>query len=411
MIILFHKVSSFSKQNSSVFILAGSTISFFLLNIFFKSKVNSEDYGRIALLLTYVSLLSSFGLFGAEQLLIRRSAINQENKSVTVNSNTALIIGISLILQFLFPILYHKIYKFSNIFIGIGLSFIVTLNMLTYNIFRIAGRLNMSQLNNGSWKFFMLLMVLILMNFPVFRYYSSVEIIIFTILFITSLFFIYSCIKIIRIEKVDFQKNQIKKDARLAVNFFISLLSGSFLAQGDRLLISEVNNNFSYIGEYLFLGTIIIFPYNFLQGYFGFKYLSYYKTAENPSVLLKKNIKEVSMINILFTPLIILVLVVLIQLNIVNYVFLKDNIFVVFLMFVIGITRLYYSIFSSIMGANASIKKIRFANLFSYLSLLIGIIVFLTFPSMNSLVLIFCFLWFVRLYIWYHFSVKTFYEF
>ena len=406
-----NSIFNYSKKNSSVLILAISTVSFLLLNIFFKSKINPDDYGRIALLLTYISLLYSFGLFGSEQLLIRRCVVDVQSKKIIIDSNARFIIAICLFAQLIFPLGYHLFYKFENLFLGILLSIAVTASMLTYNIFRVAGRLNMSQFSNGAWKIISLSAAVFFIQFSFIKEYQKIELLFFSILVFTSVFFLIACLKIVRFDTIQLKKSEIQNDFRLLSNFFYSLLFASLLAQGDRLLISTVNNNLTYIGEYLFLGTVIVSPFNFLQSYFGFKYLSDYKVSTNHFSLLKKNVGEVTIVNLIFIPAVVVVLLILLKFKILDYQFFNDHIVVAVFMFLIGVTRMYYSIFSSIMGSMASIKRIRLANFNSILSFLIGITVFYFFPSVLSLTMVFFFLWLARLFIWYYHSIHSFYEF
>ncbi len=403
------KLKKTIKHNSSALILAAATIAVFLLNILLKTRLDASSYGKVALLLTYISLISSFGLFGSEQLLIRQAEVNQ-GKRVTINLVTAYIIGACLILQLIFPFLYHSQYGFNNLFLGIILGMSVTMNMLTYNIFRISGRLNLSQVNNAAWKLVTLCVISIALSFTSLRSYYHIELIIVAIQFIFAIFFLFLCISILKIRKTRFTKQQLIREIGFVFFFFLSLLSVSFIAQGDRLLIPEVTEDLAYVGEYLFLGTIIIFPYNFLQSYLGFKYVSAFKIASNPLVLLKTKVKEVTLISILFTPLILIGLLILVYMDIVNSGFFYNHVVVVVMMFIIGIVRMYYSIFSSLMGTRSSLKKIRTSNIYSILTILVGCCLFVISPNVNSLVLIFTLLWVFRTLIWFNASTKDFYE-
>lgn len=403
------KIGIIAKNNSSAFILAAATIALFLLNVLLKTTIDASEYGKIALLLTYITLLSSFGLFGSEQLLIRQAKVNQEKK-VTISSVTIILIGTCVILQLIFPLLYHYLYQFNSLLLGVILSLSVTLNMLTYNIFRISGRLNLSQLNNAAWKITALCVITILISFPSFRSYNYIEIIVVIVQVIFSIVFLLLCNGKLNIRKTRITKQQLSKEIGFIFFFFISLLSASFIAQGDRLLIPEVTEDLAYIGEYLFLGTIIIFPYNFLQSYLGFKYVSDFKVTKKPIELLKRKVKEVTFISALYTPIILVGLLILTYLNIVDSDFFYEHVFVVVLMFIIGIVRMFYSIFSSLMGTRGSLKKIKTSNLYSIASILVGISVFLFYPNVNNLVIIFTFLWVIRSVIWYFSSTKDFYE-
>ena len=84
---MIRKIIRLVQNNSSIFILATATVAFFLLNVTLKKIIDAADYGRVGLLLTYIALLSSFGLFGSEQLLIRQSEVSKKKKSYSYFSN------------------------------------------------------------------------------------------------------------------------------------------------------------------------------------------------------------------------------------------------------------------------------------------------------------------------------------
>jgi len=406
---MIRKIIRLVQNNSSIFILATATVAFFLLNVTLKKIIDAADYGRVGLLLTYIALLSSFGLFGSEQLLIRQSEVSKKKK-VIVTSVTIFLIITCMILQFIFPVFYHYKYEFNSMLLGVILSVSVTLNMLTYNIFRISGRYNLAQLNNGSWKIITLFIVIIFMSYRNLRSYNYIELIIVVIQSVLSTLFLLLSISKLSIRKITITKKQLSKEGGLLFFFFISLLTASFISQGDRLLVSEVTEDLAYIGEYLFLGTVIIFPYNFVQSYLGFKYTVDFKETTKPKELVILKLKEVSLICILYTPLVLSMLFVLIYLKIINLNFFHNHVFTVFMMFVIGIVRMYYSIFSSMMGTRCSLKTIRSSNIYFTISIMIGISIFFFHPSINYLLVTFTILWITRNIIWYYFIKKDLYE-
>lgn len=360
------------KNNSSIFIYGIATVSFFLLNVILKKNIDAQDYGKFALLLTYIALLSSFGLFGSEQLLIRQSKVNNEKKVVVTSVTISLVIT-CLIIQFVFPIFYHYKYEFNSILLGVILSISVTLNMLSYNILRISGRYNLAQLNNGSWKIIALFIVILFINHKNLNSYKYIELIIVVIQSVLSIVFLLFSISKLTIRKISITKKQLSKEGGLLFFFFISLLTASFISQGDRLLVFEVTKDLAYIGEYLFLGTVIIFPYNFVKSYLGFRYVVDFKQTTRPKELVILKLKEVSLIGILYTPIVFSLIFVLINLKIINLNFFQNHILIVFMMFAIGVISMYYSIFSSLMGTRCSLKTIRASNIYFIVSILIGI--------------------------------------
>ena len=73
--LIVNKFLQLFNKHFSLLILSFASFSFFIVNIFLKEQLNSEDYGLYSLLITYISLLSSFGMLGFEQTLLRNSVI------------------------------------------------------------------------------------------------------------------------------------------------------------------------------------------------------------------------------------------------------------------------------------------------------------------------------------------------
>ena len=128
------------KQNLSFFILAFSALCFFLLNIFLKDHLNAEDYGLFSIFVTYISLLSSFGLLGFEQTLLRLSIIKSKleiNKKLISISVCAVLI-VSTFGTYLMLSNYDFNIPFIELFI---ISILVVIIKLLFNLHRLISNL------------------------------------------------------------------------------------------------------------------------------------------------------------------------------------------------------------------------------------------------------------------------------
>ena len=84
------------RKHLSLLVLGITSISFFLTNIILKDYLSLDDYGLYSLFITYISLISSFGLLVFEQVILRNSTI-LSNK-IIISSYLKLPIILSVIL-------------------------------------------------------------------------------------------------------------------------------------------------------------------------------------------------------------------------------------------------------------------------------------------------------------------------
>ena len=94
--VLQNNFFSLLRKHLSLLVLGITSISFFLTNIILKDHLSLDDYGLYSLFITYISLISSFGLLGFEQVILRNSTI-LSNK-IIISSYLKLPIILSVIL-------------------------------------------------------------------------------------------------------------------------------------------------------------------------------------------------------------------------------------------------------------------------------------------------------------------------
>ena len=71
------KILRKAKSHSSFLILLSSALSLFLVSILLKKQLSAEEYGKLSLLLTFISLIYSFSLLGLEQVFLRLSSFEK----------------------------------------------------------------------------------------------------------------------------------------------------------------------------------------------------------------------------------------------------------------------------------------------------------------------------------------------
>ena len=140
------------QQNLSFFVLALSSFSFFILNLFLKNNLSADDYGLFSIFISYISLLSSFGMFGFEQTLLRTSKIKSKlviEKEIILPALLSIFLS-SIIGTFL--MLSNYDIKMSFLFFYL-LSFIAITIKLLYNLFRLLSRYVLSQIFQDLLRF------------------------------------------------------------------------------------------------------------------------------------------------------------------------------------------------------------------------------------------------------------------
>ena len=157
------KVYKIIKNHKSLFVLGISSIFFFFVNILLKENLNPTEYGLYSILITYFSLLTSFGLLGLDQTIIRTSYL-QSNDIIIDSRLTYSIIYVIFFLSLLSTFVVAKHYNFmisySKFFI---FSVSIILIKLLYQISRLLSKFTLSQLILNFWKCFFSLVVFIIL--------------------------------------------------------------------------------------------------------------------------------------------------------------------------------------------------------------------------------------------------------
>ncbi len=155
------------NKHFSLLVLGGGSASFFLINIILKDYLNAENYGLYSIFITYISLLSSFGLLGFEQVIIRNAKITS-NKIILSKSILIPIIFSSLFVSILGSYLFINNYNISiSLILLISITFLVILTKLIFNLFRLMSKFTFSQIALNFWKlslFFVLLILVLRKN-------------------------------------------------------------------------------------------------------------------------------------------------------------------------------------------------------------------------------------------------------
>ena len=386
------------RQNLSFFVLALSSFSFFILNIILKDNLSPDDYGLFSIFISYISLLSSFGMFGFEQTLLRTSKIKSKleiEKEIILPALLSIFLS-SIIGTFLMLSNYDINMSFLLFCL---LSFIVITTKLLYNLFRLLSSYILSQITLNFWK---ILLTIIICSTYVIHYKFTIDFIFNTVLllFAISLLFAFFLYK-----KIDLT-NTIKTTLLLKKSFlfFIALLTISLLGYGDRFFI-ESRFGLATLGDYFFYLNVFLFPFSLFQTYIGFKEIVTFKKSYSISILNKK-ISSVFKYSFFFSCVLFFVIYMVEFLG-----FYKMNIFsnleIILPLILLGNIKILYSLLSSAIGAISDDIMLLKVNLKSIISLLIicPLIYFYSFNLLLTIIFIII-LWVFRCIIWYYQLIK-----
>ena len=392
--LIINKFLQLFNKHFSLLILSLASFSFFIINIFLKEQLNSEDYGVYSLLITYISLLSSFGILGFEQTLLRNSVIK-----LKLEIDKALIVPI--IFSALLVSLIGSFLMFNNYNLGLDISLIFLLSLmvilvkLIYNLYRLSSRFVTSQIALNFWKIALFFVVLF---FFFFDYSLSLRDVFLSIIvfFFLSLFLFFGLInKVLFISNLDFQ--QVLKQSAL---FMLTLFTISLISFGDRFFI-ESRFGLIVLGDYFFYINMFLFPFSLFQTYIGFKEIVSFKkdfqiTVLNSKLLfILKNAIYFSLF--LFTTLYLVDYCNLYNFNI------SSNLNIIIPLIFLGIIKIAYSLLSAAMGAICSDDMLFEVNVKSILSILVVMPLIYYFSFNISITLIFIIaLWLIRCFIWYN---------
>lgn len=383
---------SFRKHFSFVIIAFGS-LCFFLVNFLLKDYLSQDNYGTYSIFITYISLLSSFGMLGFEQTLIRTSKIKQKleiEKSVILPS----------VISVFFVSIVGSYLIINNYEIGLDyyylltLSTLVILTKLVFNLSRMMSKFIFSQLSLNFWKIGLFLITLYLVFFEIkIKILDLFQYVLF--LFFVSGILIFPLFKQI----VVVHEKKIIELIKQSLLFFLTLFTISLISFGDRFFI-ENRFGLSEMGNYFFYINIFLFPFMLFQNYIGFKEIIVFKKDFSQKMLNDK-IVLAQKYSLCFSIVLIISLCLIEYLNIYDLQILL-NLDIIIPLIILGNIKVIYSLLSSAVGAVANDKMLIDINIKSIFSIFLIMPCIYYFAFNISITIFFIItLWLIRSLIWY----------
>ena len=382
------------KDHFSLFVIAVSSLCFFLLNIILKESLSSNDYGLFSMFVTYISLLLSFGMFGFEQSLLRTSKIKSKleiDKSIVLPSIIS-VVFISLIGSCLMLENYEINMGYVTLFI---FSIFVVLTKLSFNLYRLMSDFTISQLNLNFWKISLFFIVSYCLLFDV--NYSIREMFLWMFfLFSINLVSFFGLFNKIRFISNETMFTLIKK----SLLFFMTLFTISIIGYGDRIFI-ESRFGLSSLGDYFFYLNIFLFPFSLFQTYVGFKEIISFKKKFSFKLLNKR-------MNLIFRYSFVFSFILFFVVYLVEFFGIYDlkimyNLEIILSLIFLGNIKIIYSLLSSAIGAVSDDNMLVSINFKSILSIIIisPFIYFFSFNVFTTIVFVII-LWIIRSFICYN---------
>ncbi len=265
------------KSHYSLGIMAFGSLSVFIANLYFKETLSLDQYYNYSILIVFIALMNSFGLLGLEQVFIRITKIKEGVLEIS-QKNIKAIGAFTVLNSFLFSWLLKANYGFTENFFLISIMSVFVISLLFfYNLFRLNSNFVIAQLAANSWKLFLGIAVIYTGLISNNIQFNQLFLGLLGALLITTTFCVYLT-KNIKFVFVDLMP--LKEISKLAFQFFLSLLTLSFIAQSDKLIVDKFFGPEEFV-NYFYLANLFLFPFSFIQSYIGFKEVVVMKKEAN----------------------------------------------------------------------------------------------------------------------------------
>lgn len=393
---MLKKVFKYFYGQISLFVIVLGAISFFLANIFMKEILSPYFYGQYSIVVTFFSLIYSFGILGTEQVFIRFSNKIDTNVIETQKTQIVLITVLVIFSSLLSTYFFHTYY--SSIKVNTCLLFISSFSMIgimfLFTVLRMNSNFFISQLIVNYWK-----IVLLLLS-GYYLVYKKNDLEFFINFLCINFIVLFLCALVIVFNKVKIKYNKMIADRdifRASFHFFLSILSFTLIIFSDRLII-ESKFKLEEFGNFFYLMNFFLAPFSILQNYIGFKQLIIFKGVFNKEYFIKSNQKSI-ILGVLLSFFLLLVICIITYYHIFNFDF-KLYCNTIFLLLLTGIIRLYSASVSAAFEARTSIKTLQKSNVHIVIITIFGLLLTYYLADSIEVVLIFILLlWCYRCYV------------
>lgn len=369
-------------------------VSYLLVNLILKEIWDATEYGKFSLLMTMFSMINAFGLLGTNHALLRIGS-RKPNDIFEVPSFTRrylflVLVIVSLSTSFVIVKNYLPTLNFLILTVFCASSLLI---VLQFNIERINSNFIISQFITNSWRTLLLISLLVLISINHTLIFEDVYVVLVLILSAISGVSVLRLRNTIRFKKSASTSNQLEF-IKFSTAFLLNMATLTFLNYGVNLII-QAAYGLEVLGKYFFIATIFLYPFNLMATYVGFKELVYFKSSFNLSDINKKIIKTLALG--LLMSVLILALAFLVDFYKIYSLNLKENSLLIIVTLLIGLTKIVYSLFSSVLGAQGDLHSLYRVNIISiFFAIFISILTLVFKLSLNQFLIGVLVIWVVR---------------
>ncbi|MNC01636.1 hypothetical protein D3C75_489900 [compost metagenome] len=376
------KIVSKALGHSSFLLMCAGSGALFLSNILTKRYLSPQDYLFLSYFITITTILSSFALGGMEQLIIRYC--KHTNNTIEIDKTSLISIIAAMTISLIASPLITTTLLPSSLaapwILLLTLSF--SLSLINYNVARVRSGFVEAQISSGTWKFAAFFGVLVCCV----KLSDNLQTTLLVGMVLAGALNIYLIKKnISSLVVVKARSSTISTGLAFSFSLAIMTILGTF----DRVLAEKLSGQ-ALFAEYVYFSMILIFPFNMIASYVGFREAIFFKNNFSANLIKRKAWNLFLKITIIF---IIFGGAVYSLSPLIN---LKVTWINMILSYVLVCTKCIYSIFSSVMGSRASAKEIWTSNLYSAAAIIAITATFIALDNnitINSLLALFIILW------------------
>lgn len=344
-----------------VLLLGGGGL--YISNIVLASILSPVEYGQYGLVMAYVAFVAGFSGVGFDQLITRYAKVEGQKVSIPYRLK-AISYFLVLISSVVFAFIYYNFFSYSFLMFFL-LSCLSGLTLYYYTIFRLSSHFVEAQIQKNLWKLFFPVLILIGMWLS----QISLHILIVGLIFLLGFTAVHGAVAYHKLDKDTFVDKNV--DFSLLFGYAVSMLIMNYITLGDRFVIQKILGDME-VARFFFLQNIFLFPLTQLQTYLGFKDVVCFKSHFSLSLLHEKLIRNF-IISLILSLIILLGFFIIYRIADFNsYLDVPENGFFIFLLIIMGITRVVYSSLSAAMSVLAGSREINITNIAMLIFLILG---------------------------------------
>lgn len=377
------------RRHASFFVMAASAGVLYLVNILLAGLLTEADYGYYALLISFMSVVASFGLGGFDQALVRTAKVL--NGRLCVSRYLAVSALISAVLFSVASYAYFRVLGVGNELLALISTLAIALGLFGYGVGRLKRAFVFAQFAHGGHR---ILLGLGLTLLWLTGEQISVEVIEWVLCGGAVIVACVVAFYVVKHAELDFRSDLGVAVLSFAFGYSVSMLLMNAIGFADRFLVERFFG-LEVAAKFFFYANIYVFPFALLQGYVGFRELSHYKERFSLGLLHKDLLKS----GVLFS--LVLILCIAADFLLTKY-FLQGrfeiSIIERVLLACLGGARIVYGSLSAAFGAVASSRAIHRVNLVTVSAGIgaLGLFVYALPDSLAALMACFLFVWLAR---------------